>query len=113
MQFTYYFLRWWFKPRLLDSYFEVDEAKFYELKYVGKHSSEISLEDIPNAVAEMKTVFRSNITRRVSNRKPQLQRLMSLLEENEDKITAAIKADLGRCEMMGIPFVCTISEFIE
>jgi len=98
------FLRWWFKPRLLDSYFKVDEAKFYDLQFVGKHSSQIPMEDIPKCIAEMKHVFRSNITRRVSNRKRQLQKLLLLLEENEDQIVDAIRADLGRCKFLSLAY---------
>merc|ERR1719334_2055920 len=96
--------KWWSRRVLLDSWFPIDEAKFYELQYVGKHSSEIGLDDIPNAIKEMKKVFQSNITRRVSNRIKQLQKMELMLKENEHAINEAIKADLGRCEMLSAAY---------
>ena len=95
----------------------MDESKFYELKYVGKHSSKISVEDIPKVVSEMKQIYRSNYTRRISNRKKELRKLYKLIEENEDKITAAIKADLGRCDLLGslyevYPVLAEIKKFM-
>jgi len=112
------FLRWWFRPRLLDSYFPIDEARCNGLKFVGKHSSRIAVKDIPDAIAEMKEVFRSNVTRPISNRKRQLQNLLRLLEENESKITEAITADLGRCPMLCAaydiyPVVAEIRKFLK
>ena len=97
-------VRWLFRSRLLDSFWEIDEAKFFDLKYVGRHASKISVEDIGKCLAEMKRVYRSNITRRVSNRKKQLRNLYKLLEENEEEIVKAIEADLGRCALLAAAY---------
>jgi len=101
---AYFVLRWTCTPRLRDSYFEIDEAKFYELRFVGQHSSKIQLDDIPQCIAEMRRVFRSNVTRRISNRKKQLHKLKLLIEENEDQIVEAIKSDLGRHPLLGASY---------
>ena len=71
---------------------------------MGKHSSKIELDDIPACIAEMRRVFRSNITRPVSNRKKQLRKLKLLLEENEEQILDAIKSDLGRHPLLGASY---------
>eukprot|EP01084_Bolivina_argentea_P225265 380718_1 len=81
----YLIFGWLFKPTLKDSYFEVDETYFYELKYVGKHSKKISLQDIPKCIEEMKGVYRSNFTRKLANRRKELNKLMKLLKENEEE----------------------------
>eukprot|EP01084_Bolivina_argentea_P034681 64221_1 len=96
----YFAIQWWFKPTLKDSYFEIDEAKFYHLQHVGKHSSKIALDDIPKCINEMKRIYRSNITRRLSERKKQLQNLQRMLQENENHIAKALKEDLGRCDLL-------------
>merc|ERR1740123_316470 len=84
----YHVATWIFKPKLRDSYFKIDESKFYELQYVGKHSSKIPLDDIPTTIAEMRSVYQSNITRRLSERKKQLRALQRLISENEEAIIA-------------------------
>merc|ERR1739848_671509 len=65
----------------------------------------------------MRRVYRSNITRPVSNRKKQLRKLKQLLQENEQQILDAIKSDLGRHPLLAasydvIPVVGEINKFI-
>ena len=49
----------------------------------------------------MKGIYRSNFTRRISNRKKALNQLLKLILENQNKIENAIKEDLGRCTLLG------------
>ena len=73
-----------------------------KLKFVGKHASEIGMEDIAECVAEMKRVFASNVTRKLSFRRKQLQNLQKLLTQNKDAIADALKKDLGRDKLMAV-----------
>ena len=50
----------------------------------------------------MKQIFKSNITRKLLNRKKVLKNLIKLLEENTEEIVIALKKDLGRDRFLAI-----------
>ncbi|ETO30378.1 hypothetical protein RFI_06742 [Reticulomyxa filosa] len=92
----------WFQPAQQDEYVPLKKNYIEDLKYVSLHPSEIKLENINDCVAEMRKVFRSNVTRPLSGRKDQLANLLRLLDENEKVIIQAIEKDLGRGEFMSL-----------
>ncbi len=69
-----------------------------DLKVVGS-SRPLSEKDIPSLVAEMRRCYESGVTRPVSARIQQLRNLKRMVDENEEEITKALKADLGRPEV--------------
>ena len=75
-----------FQPnKLRNAWFEIDDGLLSDLHFVGKHSSDIGLDDIALCVDEMKRVYRSNITRPVSNRKVELMNLYKLLKRTRSR----------------------------
>eukprot|EP01084_Bolivina_argentea_P034677 64215_1 len=85
---------------IYDKYFDINTEYVSNLQYVGKHASKIQLDDISLCINEMKIIYKSNITRIISNRKQQLQNLINLIEENEEALLDAVRYDLGRSDMV-------------
>eukprot|EP01084_Bolivina_argentea_P307228 530994_1 len=108
-----------FKPnKLYDNYFEINQELLSNLRYVGKHASEIQLDEISLCVIEMKRIYKSNITRIICNRKEQLKNLLRMVQENEYNIIAALKSDLGRGDLMAVsyeiyPIISEIKMFLQ
>ena len=89
-------------PKFNDKNFVINNSLINDLKLVGRHSSEIKLSDIDDTIAEMKKVFKSNITRPLSKRREVLQQLLKMFEENKEEIAEALRKDLGRDKFLAI-----------
>ena len=60
------------------------------------HDTPTATPAIPALVQRLRAAFRSGRTRSLSWRREQLKRLVKLLRENEERILAALKADMGK-----------------
>eukprot|EP01084_Bolivina_argentea_P016565 30971_1 len=87
-----------------DRYFDINHDLLSDLQYVGKHASEIQLDDMGACIHEMKRIYKSNITRSISSRKEQLNNLVRLLKENEELIYDALMHDFGRSDFFTAMF---------
>eukprot|EP01084_Bolivina_argentea_P132896 234514_1 len=96
------FMKWATTPSFNDDNFIINEDLLSNIQYIGKHASKIDMNNIGNACNEMKRIYQSNITRKLSNRKVQLQNLLNLLTENQDEIVNALYEDLGRDRFLAI-----------
>lgn len=56
----------------------------------------ISSSEIVSTISGLRSTFNSGITFDVSFRKGQLQRLLDMINDNEDYFISALKADLGK-----------------
>ena len=113
-----YGLWWYTTPALKDSYFNIKTEYLGNLIHNGKHSKDIKLDNISEAINEMKLIYKSNVTRKLSNRVKQLRQLLRLIEDNTDKIYDALYKDFGRCEFLSYayeigPVVADIKLFIK
>eukprot|EP01084_Bolivina_argentea_P018896 35152_1 len=90
------------RPSFGDDKWVINTDILENVKIVGKHASEIHLNDIDAACNEMRQIYKSNITRKLSNRKVQLQNLSKLLAEKEEELINALYEDLGRDRMLAI-----------
>ena len=60
-----------------------------------------ALDSIPGIVAGVRHTFGSGVTRPLSWRKKQLERMIAMLEENESELSAALATDLGKPNVEG------------
>ena len=89
-------------PKFDDANFVINEDLLNNLQFVGRHSSEIGMDDIQATMTEMNQVFKSNITRPLANRRKVLQDLYKMFDENREQIVEAIQKDLGRDRFMSV-----------
>ena len=61
--------------------------------------SSTTIDAIPGLVGSLRTTFQTGRTRPLEWRRQQLGRLKDLLEENADRLTAALQQDLGKPDM--------------
>jgi aldehyde dehydrogenase (NAD+) len=54
--------------------------------------------DIPGVVSKCRAAFNNGKTRSAAQRKATLYKMLQMIDENTDAITAALKQDLGKCE---------------
>ena len=64
-------------------------------------STPTAVTSLPGVVAGVRHTFGSRVTRPLSWRKKQLERMIAMLEENEAAFTEALATDLGKPDIEG------------